>query len=322
MFCRRPFEQFYVTSDGNVHLCCPEWIDRPAGNLLLETPASIWEGPVAQELRSGILDGSFRHCGKCPHLPGPSGCVTAEPPPATPPSMDRIRVLTVAYDPTCNLTCPSCRKGHKTAGPGAAFIQKTIIESGILERVDMICSSGSGDPLASALFLDLLRQLPTLAPKVNVSLQTNGLLLTPQKWDLLDSWGVGSRIVEILVSMDAATPGTYQENRGGNFQTLVENITHARERVPYLQMNMVVQENNFREMQTFVELADQLRADVVFFSALQLWNDTYSMSEYLRRAVHLPSHPHHGELVKTLANPLFDRPSITLSLLSRLRKQS
>lgn len=317
MFCRRPFEQFYVTADANVHLCCPEWMDRPAGNLMLESPLEIWKGSVAQELRSSILDGSFRHCTNCPLLPGPAGVVVDEPPPNPPPSTDRIHYLTVAYDPTCNLTCPSCRSEHKTAGPGAGFIQKTLIDDAVFNLTDIVCSSGSGDPLASSLFLNFLKQMPTLAPNTSLSLQTNGLLLTPEQWKKLDAWGVGDRILELLISIDAASPETYAKNRGGDFNLLVDNLRYARTRVPYLQINMVVQENNFREMPAFLELSAHLRTNATYFSAIQKWENTYSTDEYMHRAVHLPFHPNHAELLNILAHPAFSQPNVTLARLPR-----
>ncbi len=315
MFCRRPFEQFYVTADANVHLCCPAWMDRPAGNLLVQSPIDIWNGPVAKELRAGILDESFRHCTSCPLLPGPSGCVTAEAVPNPPPSTERIRYLTIAFDPTCNLMCPSCRSEKKTVGPGTEFIQKTLEDSGILANVDIICSSGSGDPLASSLFLKLLQKLPDIAPHTSVSLQTNGLLLTPEKWKILDQWKVGKKIVELLVSIDAASPETYRKNRGGDFDLLVKNITYARQRVPYLQVSMVVQQNNFREIPGFLDLAKRLGANTAYLSGLQKWESTYSIEDYLARAVHLPSHPEHDDLLNILSSPALSAPNVTLARL-------
>jgi hypothetical protein len=74
MYCPRPFEQFYVVENGDVHLCCPEWIAMPAGNLLATPPLEIWNGKVARNIRASVVDQSFRlvpQDASPPNLPTP-----------------------------------------------------------------------------------------------------------------------------------------------------------------------------------------------------------------------------------------------------------
>jgi pyruvate-formate lyase-activating enzyme len=313
MYCPRPFEQFYVVENGDVHLCCPEWIAMPAGNVLATPPLDIWRGRVAQNIRKSIVDGSFRHCINCPFLPGPAGCVDGGPP--TPPELDRIHTLTIAYDPSCNLRCASCRAGAKTASPRAERVQDILLESGIFGHVDRLCSSGSGDPLASSLYWELLERLPASHhPKLRLILQTNGLLLTPQGWDKLGEYA--NRVEEVLVSVDACGPETYRQNRGGDWEILMQNLVGVVKRGVPLQLNFVVQSNNFREMPGFAMLASSLGARRTYFSTLEHWDDTYGEDDYLRRAVHLPSHPEHGELLEILHHPVLrDSSRVTLARL-------
>ena len=47
LFCVRPFTEFYVDPKGDAHLCCPQWIDIPAGNVLETPPMDIWRGAKA-----------------------------------------------------------------------------------------------------------------------------------------------------------------------------------------------------------------------------------------------------------------------------------
>jgi MoaA/NifB/PqqE/SkfB family radical SAM enzyme len=317
MFCKRPFEQFYVTSNGDAHLCCPEWIAMPAGNVIATHPLEIWQGKVAQNIRRSILDQSFRHCVACPFLPGPAGCVVDESVEGQP-AVDRIGTLTVAYDPTCNLSCPSCRQGIRGREPRSELIQRILLESGIFKIVDRLCSSGSGDPIASPLYWDLLASLPPAEyPHMQLSLQTNGVLLDERARGKFGTWW--DRVDEVLVSVDAATPETYALNRrGGNWEKLMRNLDYLAQATGVrLQLNMVVQANNFEEMPSFARLARSCGAHRAYFSALDNWG-TYSTSDYAERAVHLPSHPQHARLLEVLRDPdLSDPARTTLARLPR-----
>ncbi len=310
MMCRRPFEQYYVTSNGNVHLCCPQWIDIPAGNIFTENPIAIWMGKTSREIRSSIVDQSFSHCAGCAFHPLPAGCVTKEP--ATFLDVSRIHTLTVAYDPTCNLSCPSCRTAVRGPDEKSSAIQQKLLESGIFNLVDRLCSSGSGDPLASPLYWDLLAKLPRKNyPALRLVLQTNGVLLTQRNWERLGDENI-QRINEILVSVDAASPATYAANRrGGNWNALLDNLERVFQHKIPLQLNFVVQANNFREMPQFVTLARRLGANRAYFSALEQWG-TYSTEDYLRRAVHLTTHPDHPALLNILKHPALQDPNFII----------
>ena len=309
MMCHRPFEQYYVTSNGNVHLCCPEWIDAPAGNIFTEKPIAIWMGKKAHEIRASIVDQSFSRCTRCPFLPFPNGCVTKEP--ATFLDVSRIHTLTVAYDPTCNLSCPSCRTAVRGPDERSSTVQAKLLSSGIFNLVDRLCSSGSGDPLASPLYWDLLKKLPRdRYPSLRLVLQTNGILLNQRNWERLGN--NTQRINEILVSVDAATPTTYAANRrGGDWDILQDNLSRIFQHKIPLQLNFVVQANNFREMPDFVTMSRLLGASRTYFSALEQWG-TYSTDEYLSRSVHRPTHPDHPALLETLKHPNLQDPAFVV----------
>ena len=248
-------------------------------------------------------------------MPGPSGCIREGSLPEA--SLDRIANLTLSHDPTCNLRCNSCRKTAKGHSPRSAHIQNILLDSGIFDHVDRLTSSGSGDPLASSLYWELLERLPAPRyPRLRLALQTNGLLLTPQNWMKLGEYA--KRVDEVLVSVDACGPETYLINRGGSWDLLMRNLTEVRAREVPLQLSMVVQANNFREMPGFVRLANSLGARCAYFSALELWIDTYAPDDYQRRAVHLPGHPEHAELLNVLRDPVLQDPSrVTITGLPR-----
>lgn len=315
MFCARPFEQFYVDENGDVHLCCPWWIAMPAGNLLASSPLQIWTGRVAQNVRGSIVDGSFRHCINCPHLPGPSGCVSNVPPGRS--STDRIHTLTVAYDHACNLRCRSCRKEAIGRSERAAKIQDVLVTSGIFDVVDRLSASGCGDPLASSLFWELLCRLtPRRYPHLRLVLMTNGILLAPrhESWRRLGEYA--ERINEVQISVDAATPETYAQNRGGSWQDVQDAVDEVRRRGLPLQLNFVVQNDNLDEMILFARWSREVGARATYFSALQNWG-TYDVPDYLARAVHLQDHPRHAKLLEILRSPEIQDKLVILAGLPR-----
>jgi MoaA/NifB/PqqE/SkfB family radical SAM enzyme len=125
------------------------------------------------------------------------------------------------------------------------------------------------------------------------------------------------------ISIDAATPATYAENRrGGEFDILLERlefIARLRREGPleWFGINMTVQANNFREMTAFAALGRRFGADVVSFAQITNWG-TFSAEEFAARAVHKPEHPEHAEFRRVLDDPALHAPGIYLSNLSDL----
>ena len=70
-YCTNPFNQFEVTENGRVWLCCPNQLPHPIGNVL-HTPDfdDIWNGEKALLVRRSILNGKFNYCHHfwCPEI--------------------------------------------------------------------------------------------------------------------------------------------------------------------------------------------------------------------------------------------------------------
>ena len=323
MFCNYPFAGMDVTQNGNVYVCCADWLPIPIGNIF-ETPLTdIWTGKMATDLRISILDQSFRFCGpSCPFLSKPRGPVSLEKI-SSPPPLEWVKELRLSYDPTCNLKCPSCRAAPIGSDTNTKLIHQKVIESNNLQKTKLLYVTGYGDPVASNYYWPLLCNLENLPtnPNLIVRLHTNGLLLTPEKWKELGK--NSAKIVNIAVSIDAACENTYNLNRGGSWQRLHDNLAFIS-KLPgiRLEMNFVVQANNFKEMPDFVRMAFRYSAQFIFFAGIRNWrapqryNDTqllFSDLEYQARAVHLPSHPQHAQLIKILQNPVLNDPRILLA---------
>jgi MoaA/NifB/PqqE/SkfB family radical SAM enzyme len=201
--------------------------------------------------------------------------------------------------------------------PLSATIQSKLIDSDIFKHVDQLCTSGSGDPFASSLFWSLIDHLHSNDyPRLRLSIQSNGILLTEKNLVRLGAYN--SRIDILSISIDGASPDTYAQNRrGGDWEVLMNNLANIVRRNIFIQLNMIVQQNNYREMPAFVRLARSFSANRVYLSALENWG-TYDDADFQRRAVHLPNHPEHEDLLRVLDDDNLQDPNfITMGCLPK-----
>lgn len=344
-FCHRPFSFFTIASfsrpRGDVYVCCHAWLDRPIGNLLLQSAGEIWNGESAREIRASVLDGSYRYCNRsvCPYLQSGdqssevAGLLSAEEVAAVVRD-DLVRLpwgpqaVNCAFDNSCNLSCPTCRKEPIVEVSGSAEILEIQgrVSRDVLPEARQLSISGSGDPFGSPFSREWLRSLRReQVPRMQrIHLHTNALLWTEPMW-LSIREDVRELIVGADISIDAATPATYAVNRrGGDWGRLNANlgfIAELRRRgsLRHVKVCMVPQDNNFREMPAFVGLGRRFGFDEVYFSQLVNWG-TFTDTEFGQRAVHLPGHPRHPELLELLRDPIFAEEGVSLGNLAHLRR--
>jgi hypothetical protein len=340
-FCAVPFDSF-VTAKGDfgvgpelpgVFACtCGGWLPYEISQRDPDATAdAVWNGPAVQEIRRSILDGDFSYCSRtlCPYLLQDSL-----------PDKDAVtntrhrsiiderrlvipegpKLMSLCHDPSCNLSCPSCRADFILAKSDDrkkldAFSERLILP--LLDQMDgELFVTGFGDPFGSKHYRQFLRQLnPTKHKGVTLNLLTNGLLLTPKEWDDLGS--VTDMISEISVSIDAAQADTYENvRRPGKWSVLTSNMTfigalRKQGAFQILSVNFVVQSANFREMPTFVELALGWNVDVIKFQ--KLWNfGPYSQERFEENDVSDPRHPDHAEYQKILESQLLKNPAVSM----------
>lgn len=335
-FCPKPFQFLSIHADGTGWVCCHDWLSTPIGNLNQNTLSEVWNSQTAQDIRASILDGSYRYCNKdtCPALI--KGSLRRYSEVFKPHHKEIInrnlvklergpQTLSLTYDSSCNLKCPSCRsdfinfKGEEYRK--AELIQAKVFHEGLKDAKELIIT-GYGDAFASRLYRQLLQTIDAKDfPKLQLTLMTNGLMFTPSMWDSLEK--VHPAIERLLISIDAATPETYAINRGGSFSKLMRNMEFAsqlklEQKLPWLEITYVVQANNFREMVAFAEMGKSWNSDRVLFQRIIHWSGTYTDEQFKMAAIHEPTHPEHQEFLEVLRHPIFKEPWVDLSNLDGL----
>lgn len=345
MFCNSPFEYCYVDGVGDAYLCCPGAVPTIVGNLVDSAWDGVWNSPVSQQVRASIHEGTFHFC-KSEHCPYYELGIRLSPPEKQlDPIYKRItsektthmqrgpREVVIAYDPTCNLSCPYCRLQHISAS-GTAFDKARIIHERVWESALGDCTkltiAGDGDPFASRLYRKALQEYDASKyPQMRIHLVTNGLMLTPQMWESVAA--AHGAIYWINVSINAATPETFAINqRGGDWEKLLQNLEfisgiRRRNEIECFTVSFIVQANNFREMRAFVELGRRYKVDKINF--VHLMEGAFDTRAYPLHAIHRPQHPQHAELVSIVKHPFFDARDIGLAnigqfLPSRRRRRS
>ncbi len=329
LYCELPFTSVELHLDSKTYLCCPQWTLLDVGDYKKEKISALWNSKNARDIREAILDGSYKYCNKnvCPQILGNSLKKHYELDKELRELVSKHQTLIetsprsvmFSFDPSCNLSCPSCRphKINYSLNSGDHIESSTIIKKVMAElflnpqEKISINITGSGDPFSAIAFRQFLEELDgTLYPNLRLDFQTNGLLLTPITWERIKK--IHKNIGNISVSIDAATAATYSKvRRGGDWNLIMENmkflsdLRFKKKKFPYLIVNFVVQQSNYREMAEFVKIFTQIKVDRIFFSLITDWN-SMPKDQFLKEAIYLENHPDHQHFLNVLADPIFD----------------
>lgn len=335
-FCHLPFTYLSTGYKGDSFLCCcPGWIPFSVGNLL-EAPSAgeVWNSEVAREIRRSVHDGDFSYCSRtlCSYMAAQKLPLKSE---LTDPLLRRYiderlvtleevpQVVQLNHDPTCNLACPSCRTEIVTANAEerdtyAEATQRVILP--LLRKVDgHSYISGGGEAFASRHFRSILASLNrTEYPSLYLYLITNGQLITAERWRQFPNL---PEMIDILsVSIDAARAETYERLRQpGRWVTLMNNLEVMAEMrrsgsIRRLQINFVVQHENYREIPEFIELGSRLGVDSIWLQRLTSYG-TYAEDAFAKADVSSPTHSEHEQLLEILRSPMMNNPVIDMRML-------
>ena len=173
--------------------------------------------------------------------------------------------LTIETTSVCNLRCVMCPQAI-----GAIHRPKHLPES-MVQRLEPALRSakyvelhGIGEPLLSPAFwrmLAILKENPDCEAVVN----SNLVVLSDKMLEDVAT----STLLQISVSLDAASDETYRKIRGADFAIVTANVRRLAYRLqqikngrrPKLVLNMTVMRENLAEVPAFARLAKSLGAD-------------------------------------------------------------
>ena len=190
-----------------------------------------------------------------------------------------IKHLRLAIDDSCNLRCPSCRKGLIFHKDGSAYRLGIRLADKINDWLHtynhpiQVHIGSDGDPFASHVYRHFMEHTP-VRDNIKYSILTNGLMVK-------DFWPQIPHIIENLtelgVSIDGATKETYEKLRlGGKWDSINRNlecIAELKEQHNFrFVLHMVVQKDNWQEIPAMIELGKRLGTDEICFNKIQDWN--------------------------------------------------
>ena len=202
----------------------------------------------------------------------------------------------------CNLRCPTCRSDLRTTdleGTEKA-VDETIKMCSFLKTLQFY----TGDVFSSKNGRRLLRSIPNNSALKKLTLGTNLIAFNFPLWKSVSN--IHDRNFVFSVSIDAATPETYEKNRPpATWDMLVKRLKIIedikKDHKINLHFNFVVQENNYKEMPLFIEFAKHHRARVIWHLPLYWPKSGYTEEEYYRTVeIHNPKHRNHQNLLRVL----------------------
>lgn len=175
----------------------------------------------------------------------------------------------IAFEVTnrCNLKCVMCPHGiGAIESPRDADMSLLDALWPGMVQADYVHLNGVGEPMMSKPFWEVVDRLKGKKRPL-IEFNTNGLLMTEENVARL----LQAPVFGILVSLDAATPETYQDIRGGNFRTAlagIERLVANAKKNLHIVMTFVLMKRNIQEAGAYVELASRLGIKTVSFHHL------------------------------------------------------
>lgn len=331
--CPMAFTNLIINQNGHCYLCkSPAWIPVTIGNILKASDLfnDILNSDHALKIRQSIIDKSYYYCNTkiCVHKQEKFNNDQSMPyfPSTNLEQYATSRIpstITFDFDFTCNYQCPSCRTETINWNTG---IKRKInnqisnkIKKIILDRItdeEIITRWAGGEPFISKVYTDLWDYIVKLnKPNIKFEIQTNGSYIKKYQ-DLLES--MLPQISSIHISVDAATEQTYAKVRSADmWGQVIENIKLIVElkkktkSTTDIQMDFVLQKENYHEVLEFEKLAKDLGVDNVMFTKMWNWQ-TWDSDTFKEMNISDPAHQDHNKLLlllKQLPNDGFSHHS-------------
>ena len=318
--CPRPRDTVLIDKQGSCYACeCTSWLPQSIGNLQIRSLEEIIGSDTHQHLQSSIADGTYRYCNEhqCSYIK--SGAVLHGQP-------ERIQHLRLAIDDSCNLRCPSCRKGMIFHKEGSAYNLGIRLADKIndwlhsYEHPIQVHIGSDGDPFASHVYRHFMEQTPE-RNNIKYSILTNALMFKEFHTNVPH---VINNLQELGVSIDGATKETYEKLRlGGRWEKINENlecISELKQKHNFrFILHFVVQQDNYHEMEDIILLGKKYKADRVWLNKMEDWNVSPNFGE---RDIFSSTHPLHNDYRRKLKeidsylgfekNPVVEIPTLNI----------
>ncbi len=311
-----------IDSRGGVRAC--SWMKKNYMGCLLEnTLEEIYHSELAEDVRSHLLDESYKDCqlDNCPYLA--NGTINEHLI-----ELDEIpkypSELYLAYEGNCNYNCTCCtsymnmREAKKRDWSDNYDLIKQRIQN-ILPHITKISANGRGELFCSRRILEILRDWRPLNPteEISVLLETNGSLFNEKNWKKIENLGQYS--LQVAITVMSFQEEVYQYLSGTHLpvSNIIDNlhfVKKLREKgvVNELEIATVLQEQNFREMPTFTERClNEFGADCVRIRPIVPGGP---MDDHIKwfMDVRNPYHPYYQEYRKVMEHPVFRHPKVLL----------
>lgn len=325
--CLSPFVSVEVGLSGEIRLCgCSHWMPITIGNIFENTLPELLGNLTAQKIRQSIIDGTYVYCDEnsCGIIRNDFlNSLDTLPESVTWQIQDSSRFLMpneifISVDQTCNLSCPSCRmeviKPTSEEKKQREKLAKTLRDNIFAQPTDQeinLTISTTGELFASNLLLSFLNGISLdQFPNVKLLIQSNGLLCK-KNWKKLGA--LQNSVKQITVTIDAAKPETYEKlRRGGTWNEIMSAMTwlqkKKKENNMKLYTRIVVQKDNYKEIEDFYKLSKQFDADRIEYSRIKNWY-TMSPEQWADVDVLNPSHSLYHEAAKCL-DSIKDLPDV------------
>ena len=296
--CPRPFDTVLIDKQGSCYACeCTSWLPQSIGNLQVKSLGEIIGSDMHQHLQSSITDSTYRYCNEnqCSYIRANQ---VYEPVfQRTPPT--RIKHLRLAIDDSCNLQCPSCRKGMIFHKEGSAYNLGIRLADNINEWLHefqhplQLHIGSDGDPFASHVYRHFMEQTPE-RDNIKYSILTNGLMF--KEFHSKVPYVINN-LQELGVSIDGASKETYEKLRlGGRWDKIIEGLECMAEQKQKhgfrFILHFVVQKDNYHEMEDIIHLGKQYGADRVWLNKMEDWN-VFDNFDHMN--IFSPGHPLHND---------------------------
>jgi len=276
-FCRLPFDTLQIDQDGDVQLCdCQLHMPYTIGNIYKNSLQDIWSGEAADRVRQAVADEDFTYCNwACSHLN-----ILSARPAVLPTVRDFPKTIKLDMDRSCNLKCPSCREDVIMEKYSDTISKQIELYESIKQwalanpnKPIHLIPVASGEVFASHSGLAFLKSLQHYPHNnIRLTIATNGTLIKRNQ-ELLNN--IGHLIDSFSISIDASTPETYAQVRGGNWDELLLGLDFVKNNLKRpVMFRFCIQKNNYHEIESFANFANQYNATVNYQKLLDWghWN--------------------------------------------------